>query len=61
VPNAHAMGALALAIWKNKLLAPEIVGHFSNVWKKCGCYIKFLKKQFQMNWGILSILGISIK
>ena len=35
--SAGAMGALAPAILKNRLLAPAIFGHFSTVGKNCGC------------------------
>ena len=33
-----AIGALAPAILKDRLLAPTIFGHFSTVGKNCGCY-----------------------
>ena len=32
-----AMGALAPAILKNRLLVPTILGHFNTVGKNCGC------------------------
>ena len=35
--STGAMGALAPAILKNRLLAPTIFGHFSTVGKNCGC------------------------
>ena len=35
--STGAMGALAPAILKNRLLAPVIFGHFSAVGKNCGC------------------------
>ena len=34
--STGAMGALAPAILKNRLLAPAIFGHFSTVGKNCG-------------------------
>ena len=36
-PGMGAMGALAPAMLKNRLLAPAIFGHFSTVGKNCGC------------------------
>ena len=35
--STGAMGALAPAILKNRLLAPTIFGHFSTVGKNLGC------------------------
>ena len=35
--STGAMGALAPAIFKNRLLATAIFGHFSTGGKKCGC------------------------
>ena len=35
--STGAMGALASAMLKNKLLAPAIFEHFSTVGKNCGC------------------------
>ena len=35
--STGAMGALAPAILKNKLLPPAIFGHFSTVGKNCEC------------------------
>ena len=35
--STGAMGALAPAILKNRLLAPSMFGHFSTVGKNCRC------------------------
>ena len=35
--STGAMGTLAPAILKNRLVAPQIFGHFSNVGNNCMC------------------------
>ena len=35
--STGAVGALAPAILKNRLIAPAIFGHFITVGKNCGC------------------------